>query len=64
MRRSRYVNQIYGHSTDIDIAIRRQTGGLRWDYASSQALTVEFGHEIALAQRGNEVRLQWSAVVP
>lgn len=64
MRRSRYVNQKYGHSTDIDIAIRRQAGGLRWDFASTQALTIEIGHEIALTQRGNEVRLQWSAVVP
>jgi hypothetical protein len=64
MRRSRYVNQLDGRSSDIDIAIRRQTGGLRWDFASWQALTIEFGHEIALTQHGNEVRLQWSAVLP
>jgi hypothetical protein len=64
MQRSRYVNQLDARSTDIDLAIRRQTGGLRWDYAPSQALTIEFGHEVSLTQRGNEVRLQWSAAVP
>jgi hypothetical protein len=64
MPRSRYVNQLDGDSSDIDKAIRRQTGGLRWDYAHSHALTIELGHEIALRQRGIEVRLQWSAVVP
>jgi hypothetical protein len=64
MQRSRYVNQLDGHSSEIDEAIRRQTGGLRWDFASSQALTIEFGHEVSLTGRGNEVRLQWSAVVP
>jgi len=64
MQHSRYVNQLDARSPDIDIAIRRQTGGLRWDFAPSQALTIELGHEIALTQRGTEVRLQWSAVVP
>jgi hypothetical protein len=64
MQRSQYVKQLNTHSSDIDKAIRRQTGGLRWDYASSQALTIEFGHEASLTGRGNEVRLQWSAVVP
>jgi hypothetical protein len=64
MQRSRYVTQLDAPSSNIDIAIRRQTGGLRWDYASFQALTLEIGHEASLTRRGNEVRLQWSAVVP
>lgn len=64
MQRSRYVSQIYANSSDIDVAIRRQAGGLRWDYAASQALTIEFGHESSLTDRGNEVRLQWSATIP
>jgi hypothetical protein len=64
MQHSRYVNKLDSRSPDIDFAVRRQTGGLRWDYAPSQALTIELGHEIALRQRGIEVRLQWSAVVP
>jgi hypothetical protein len=64
MQRSQYVKQLDAHPKDIDEAIRRQTGGLRWDYASSQALTIEFGHEASLTRSGTEVRLQWSAVVP
>jgi hypothetical protein len=64
MQRSRYVDLLDVPSSNIDIAIRRQAGGLRWDYAASQALTMEFGHEASLTQRGNEVRLQWSAVIP
>jgi hypothetical protein len=64
MQRSQYVRQLDAQSSDIDEAIRRQTGGLRWDYAPSQALTIEFGHEVSITGRGYEVRLQWSAVVP
>jgi hypothetical protein len=64
MQRSWYVNALYGQApNDIDVAIRRQAAGLRWDYASSQALTLEVGHEAALTKSGTEVRLQWSAVV-
>jgi hypothetical protein len=63
MQRSRYVAQLDEHSADVDLTIRRQAGGLRWDYARRQALTIEFGHETSLSQRANEVRLQWSAAV-
>jgi hypothetical protein len=64
MQRSRYVDQLDALSPNVDIAIRRQAGGLRWDYASSQALTIELGHEASLTRHGDEARLQWSAVVP
>ena len=46
------------------VDLLRQTGGLRWDFARRQALTVEVGHEASLSQHGNEVRLQWSAAIP
>jgi hypothetical protein len=64
MQESRYVALLADHTTDIAITIRRQAAGLRWDYARRQALTCEFDHEIALFQRGYEVRLQWSAAIP
>jgi hypothetical protein len=64
MQRLRYVTQLDQDTKDIDITIRRQTGGLRWDFARRQALTVEVGHEASLSQHGNEVRLQWSAAIP
>jgi hypothetical protein len=38
--------------------------GLRWDYVRRQALTLELSHVVSLKQTSNEVRLQWSAVVP
>ena len=63
IQHSRYVAQLDDASTDLDIAIRRQSGGLRWDFASRQALTVEVGHEDSLDRHGNEVRIQWSAAV-
>ena len=64
MQKSRYVALLDGHTTDIDITIRREAVGLRWDYARRQALTVEFDHEVSLARRGYEARLQWSAAIP
>ena len=64
MQESRYVALLDDYTTDIAITIRRQAAGLRWDYARRQALTCEFDHEIALFQRGYEVRLQWSAAIP
>jgi hypothetical protein len=64
MQESRYVALLDGHTTDIDITIRREAVGLRWDYARRQALTVEFDHEVSLARRGYEARLQWSAAIP
>jgi hypothetical protein len=64
MPESRYVVLLDDHTTNIDIAIRREAAGLRWDYARRQALTCEFDHEISLTRRGYEVRLQWSAAIP
>jgi hypothetical protein len=64
MQKSRYVALLDGHTTDIDITIRRAAVGLRWDYARRQALTVEFDHEVSLFERGYEARLQWSAAIP
>ncbi len=64
MRESPYVALIDGHSSDIDITIRREAAGLRWDYARRQALTGEVDHEISLSHGGYEVRLQWSAAIP
>jgi hypothetical protein len=64
MPESRYVALLDDHTTNIDITIRREAAGLRWDYARRQALACEFDHEISLSQRGYEVRLQWSAAIP
>jgi len=64
MEKSRYVSLLDDHTTNIDITIRRQAVGLRWDYARRQALTVEFDHEVTLSNRGYEARLQWSAAIP
>lgn len=63
LQRSRYVAQLDQDHADLDIAVRRQTGGVRWDFASRQALSVELGHEASLYQQGIEARLQWSAAV-
>jgi hypothetical protein len=64
MRESRYAALLDDHTMNIDISIRREAAGLRWDYARRQALTCEFDHEISLSRRGYEVRLQWSAAIP
>jgi hypothetical protein len=64
MQESRYVALFQDRDGDIDTAIRRNALGLRWDYVRRQALTVELSHIVSLAQRSDEVRLQWSAVVP
>ncbi len=64
MQDSKYVALLNDHDGDIDIALRRQALGLRWDYVKRQALTVELSHVVSLNQSSNEIRLQWSAVVP
>ncbi|HME37751.1 MAG TPA: hypothetical protein VKG63_02220 [Steroidobacteraceae bacterium] len=64
MQESRYVAQFQDPDGDIDIALRRQAIGLRWDYVKRQALTIELSHVVSLTQRSDEVRIQWSAVVP
>ena len=64
MKESRYVALLDSDSKDIDLTLRRQALGLRWDYARRQALTVEFDHEVSRSEGGYEARLQWSAAIP
>jgi hypothetical protein len=64
MQESNYVALFDDHDGDIDIALRRNALGLRWDYVRRQALTIEVSHVVSLKQRSDEIRLQWSAVVP
>jgi hypothetical protein len=64
MQDSRYVALFQDHDGDIDIALRRQAIGLRWDFTRRQAFTVELSHIVSLTQKSNEVRVQWSAVIP
>jgi hypothetical protein len=47
-----------------EFELRRQLLGLRWDFAHNQALTLEAAHATTLLARFNEVRLQWSGVIP
>lgn len=61
---SRYVSLFEDRDGDIDVALRRQALGLRWDFVRRQAFTVELSHVNTLGQRSNEVRLQWSGVIP
>jgi hypothetical protein len=64
MQESRYVALFDDHDGDIDVALRRQALGLRWDFVRRQAFTVELSHVATLGFRSNEVRLQWSGVIP
>ena len=64
MQKSRYVALFDDHSSDIDVTLRRQAVGLRWDYARRQALTCELSHAVSLSHGASEVRLQWSAAIP
>jgi hypothetical protein len=64
MQESKYVALLEDHDGDIDIALRRNALGLRWDFIRRQALTIELSHVVSLKQESNEVRIQWSAVVP
>ena len=42
----------------------RALGGLRWDVGHNQALTLEVAHASTLLVDFNDVRLQWSCVLP
>jgi hypothetical protein len=64
MQESTYVALFDNHDGDVEIALRRNALGLRWDFVRRQALTIELSHVVSLRQRSDEVRLQWSAVVP
>jgi hypothetical protein len=54
-------NDGYG---DIEIALRRQALGVRWDFTRRQALTLEISHIVSLSQVSNQIRAQWSAAIP
>ena len=64
MQRSRFVARFDDHDGDIDIALRRNALGLRWDFARRQALSLELSRVTSLTTHSDEVRLQWSAAVP
>ena len=64
MQKSRYVSLFDDRSGDIDITLRRLAGGLRWDYARRQALSLELSHVVSLDKRAYEARFQWSAAIP
>jgi hypothetical protein len=64
MQESRYVALFDDVDGDIDIALRRQALGVRWDYTRRQALTLEISHIVSLTRNSNELRVQWSAAVP
>ena len=64
MQESRYVALFDDMDSDIDIALRRQAFGVRWDYTRRQALTLELSHIVSLTRASNELRAQWSAAIP
>jgi hypothetical protein len=64
MQKSRYVALFDDADGDIEIALRRQALGVRWDYTRRQALTFELSHVASLTQTSNELRAQWSAAIP
>jgi hypothetical protein len=64
MQESRYVTLFEDRDGDIDVALRRAALGLRWDFVRRQALTIEVSHVGTLERRSNEIRLQWSGVIP
>lgn len=47
-----------------DFELRRFIGGLRWDFGTRQALTLELGRGETVRARQSEFRLQWSAALP
>jgi hypothetical protein len=64
MQESRYVALFNDSDGDLEIALRRQALGVRWDYTRRQALTLEISHIDSLTQNSNELRVQWSAAFP
>jgi hypothetical protein len=63
MEESRYVSLFDDHDGDIDVAFQREALGLRWDFLRRQALTIELSHVVSY-KSSNEIRLQWSGVIP
>jgi hypothetical protein len=64
MQESQYVGSFNDADGDLEIALRRQAIGVRWDFTRRQALTFELSHIVSLTQDSNEFRLQWSAAIP
>ncbi len=57
-------DSVYATLQRREFELRRGLGGLRWDFAKRQALTLELAHAATLAGRFNEARLQWSGLLP
>jgi hypothetical protein len=64
MQESSYVALFDKRDGNVEIALRREALGVRWDYARRQALTLELSHIVSLQRESNEVRAQWSAAFP
>jgi hypothetical protein len=64
MQDSRYVALFDHEDGNLEVALRRQALGVRWDYARRQALTFELSHIVSLHQQSNQLRVQWSAAIP
>jgi hypothetical protein len=56
---SSYVQAVQSH-----FAVRRSLGGIRWDFARHQAITMETSRTTTFSNRFTKISLQWSAVVP
>ena len=57
-------NSVYVTFQRREFELRRKLVGLRWDLARNQALSLEAARATNLAGDLNEVRIQWSGVVP
>jgi hypothetical protein len=64
MQDSRYVALFDHEDGNLEVALRRQALGVRWDYARRQAFTLELSHIVSLHQQSNQLRVQWSAAIP
>jgi hypothetical protein len=56
---SSYIQAVQSH-----FAVRRSLGGVRWDFARHQAITIETSRTTTFSNRFTKISLQWSAVVP
>jgi hypothetical protein len=64
MQESRYARMFEDDDGDIDVALRRNSLGLRWDFVRRQALTIELSRVVSLIRPSDEIRIQWSGVFP
>ena len=56
---SSYIQAVQSH-----FAVRCSLGGVRWDFARHQAITMEASRTTTFSNRFTKISLQWSAVVP